>query len=355
MTQNTPLSLKAALLATVMGFAAVTAPTAAETDVPEPPEFTAWLAVFKAEAMAEGIPAELLEVVFAGMEPNPRVIELDRRQPEFTLTFDEYINTRVSDTRTERGIEKKNSLGAKLNEIGDKYGVDPNIMLGIWGMESNYGRNSGKMSVVRGLMTLAWDPRRSNFFRSELLKALKILNDGHIEPENMLGSWAGAMGQGQFMPSSFLDYAQDYDGDGRADIWTNEADVLASMANYLSRYRYDDKKQPWGFEVTVPDNFASVSEGFYDRVEKGACSRAMKQHSMAVPLSAWRAMGLEPISGEWPETAEKATLVRPGGEGGRAFLTFENYRTILRYNCSNYYAIAVSLLSDRVRNAAVGE
>ncbi len=198
----------------------------AKTVPDNPLSFADWRAELKVEAMASGISAETFDRAFAGVEPDPKVIRLDRHQPEFTQTYAKYISKRVSSTRIAKGREKISENTDILNAVSQKIGVQQRFIAGIWGMETNYGSYTGGYNVIRSLATLAYDMRRSSYFRTQLIKALKILEEGHVMPANFKGSWAGAMGQGQFMQSSFFAYAYDFDGDGKKDIWDNKADVL---------------------------------------------------------------------------------------------------------------------------------
>ena len=314
--------------------------------VPDAAGFGPWLEGVREEALGSGISAELLDRVLAAIEFNPRVIELDRRQPEFTLTFERYMETRVTRDRIARGREKSAEFDHLLAAVGDRYGVDGRFIAAIWGMETNYGSHSGGMDVIGSLATLAYDTRRSAFFRQELMAALRILNEGHIDFAAMKGSWAGAMGQSQFMPTSFHAYAQDFDGDGRRDIWLNPADVFASIANYLKRHNWQGDLS-WGREVVLPEDFGAFEAEIAQDKPPRACRRALREHSRQLPLSDWQAMGVRGANGgELPQTGILASLVRPAGNQGPAFLTYANYRAILSYNCSNFYALAVGRIAD---------
>ena len=217
-------------------------------------DFDQWVKKLKTEARAKGISSSLLDEVFQGISPLPRVLELDRRQPESTMTFLQYQKRIVSPLRIEQGRQMMAKHRRLLEEVGQKYGVQPRFIVALWGIETNYGNNTGNFNVIEALATLAYDGRRPRYFRSELLAALRILHEGHIAPDKMIGSWAGAMGQSQFMPSSFLNLAVDYNGDGRKDIWTTPADVFASAANYLSQSGWRPG-QIWGRSVQLPKKF----------------------------------------------------------------------------------------------------
>ncbi|MAU41978.1 MAG: lytic transglycosylase [Kordiimonas sp.] len=314
-------------------------------------DFDIWLEHLKNEALNEGISAPTLESALSGLTPNPKVIELDRRQPEFTQTYQDYISRRVSETRIARGHEKIRQHQAALNKVAQEYGVPGRFIAAIWGMETNYGSYTGGYSVIRSLATLAHDTRRPAFFRAQLIAALKIIDQGHITQDNMKGSWAGAMGQSQFMPSSFLDYAADNDGDGRKDIWTNETDVFASIANYLTRHGWR-KGETWGREVRLPPDSEALWHKVKLKEQPKRCRRALKHHSQQLSLADWQALGVRRHDGgDLPIEAGNgipASLILPAGLNGPAYLTYPNFRMILRYNCSNYYALGVSLLANEL-------
>jgi membrane-bound lytic murein transglycosylase B len=228
----------------------------AAVSAPARADFQAWLKELRAEASQKGISDVTLDAALSGIKPIPRVVELDRKQPEFTLTFDQYMNRVVPRSRVEKGRKRLAENKAILTEVSKKFGVPPQFLVAFWGIETDFGRVTGGFKVIPALATLAYDGRRSAFFRKELLLALQIINGGHIKADVMVGSWAGAMGQPQFMPSSFTGYAVDYDKDGRKDIWTTRADVFASAANYLSSYGWRASER-WGRRVLVPEGFDS--------------------------------------------------------------------------------------------------
>lgn len=294
--------------------------------------FHRWLEDFRQEAEATGIPSDTLEKALHGLEYLPEVLELDRKQPESTLTLDEYLAKVVTPEKVERGRELMRTHRRLLGRIAQRYGVQPRFIVALWGVESNYGRNMGRYPVIAALATLAYDGRRSDFFRAELLNALKILQAGHIDLERMKGSWAGAMGQCQFMPSSFLRFAADGNGDGRRDIWSQESDVFASTANYLSEFDWDDS-QTWGREVSLPAGF---DENLTDSLGEK-------------PVSAWQAMGFRrPDGAALPPSSVSARLRLVDNPGGRAYLIYPNYQVLLKWNKSDYFAVAVGMLADRL-------
>ena len=294
--------------------------------------FEAWLADLKQEARSRGIAEATLARALDGVAPIDRVIELDRKQPEFTLTFEEYLIRVVSEARVEKGRRLLVEHRPLLTEVERRYAVQPRFVLALWGVESDFGRLTGEFNVVGALATLAYDGRRSAFFRKELLDALKILDEGHIAPTAMTGSWAGAMGQNQFMPSSFLAFAVDFDGDGRRDIWASTADVFASIANYLASYQWQST-ETWGRPVRLPPRFDPTLVGLEIRKD----------------LHYWRALGVKAADGgPLPQAPMEASIVQPAGPGGQAFLAYDNYRVVMRWNRSLYFATAVGLLADRV-------
>ncbi|MCP5382798.1 MAG: lytic murein transglycosylase [Kordiimonadaceae bacterium] len=320
-----------------------------------PVPFETWLADLKVEALQEGVSQRILDLTFDGLTPDPKVVELDRRQPEFTQTAEEYLEKRVSPLRIKNGRKKMQEFADVLDPSAKNIAVQKRFIASIWGMETNYGTFTGNYNVVRSLMTLAYDMRRSSFFRKELLKALLILEEGHIAPDQMTGSWAGAMGQGQFMPTSFFAYAYDMDGDGKKNIWTDEADVFGSIGNYLSVHGWRPD-QTWGREVKLPDDLAArqaLVDLTHEPNPPRSCKRALSAHSKKYSLDEWQQMGVRNLDGsDLPKVANsniEATLLMPMGIDGPAYLTYQNFRTILTYNCSNLYALGVSLLSDELK------
>ncbi|WP_435275818.1 lytic transglycosylase domain-containing protein [Psychrobium sp. nBUS_13] len=314
----------------------------------EQADFQTWLTELKVEAKQKGYSDELIEKALTGLKPYPKAIKSDRAQPEFKRTFKRYSTKRLSEWRIKTGLKMKKEHKDMLEKVGKAYGVQPRFILAFWGLETNYGTFTGNNDIIRSLATLAYDKRRGPYFRKELFNALTILKEGHIKLEDMKGSWSGAMGQGQFMPSSFLQLAQDFDGDGRKDIWHTHADVFASIANYLKHYGWNDQ-QTWGRQVTLPDNAKSLVEQVKQTTPEKGC-RALRAHSDKLPLSQWNELGVRRLNNnDLPAVSLKATLTVPDGVSGDAFLTYGNFRTILRYNCANSYAITVGLLSDKLK------
>jgi membrane-bound lytic murein transglycosylase B len=293
-----------------------------------PQPFGAWLEAFKRDAQAQGITATMLDQAFATVWPDPRIIRLDRKQPEGSITLDQYLRNTVTQGRVQQGANLYFRHKMLLDEIGAKYGVQPRFIVALWGIETSFGQNTGGFNVIEALATLAYDGRRSQYFREELLKALRIVQEGHISLASMKGSWAGAMGQCQFMPTSFYHYAVDYNGDGHKDIWNSLPDVFASIANYLSTVGWNPD-QTWGREVYVPVGF--------DRTQAGL----EKPRSVAE----WRVAGVSNLPAQYDEL--KGDILFPG-DGKRAFLVYDNYHTILDWNRSSYFATAVGQLADRI-------
>lgn len=311
-------------------------------------DFSAWLEALRAEALSRGISRDTVTVALTGLQPVPRILELDRRQPEFTLTLRQYLDRAISDARVKQGRARYAENRALLDEVGRKFGVQPRFIVALWGIETNFGQNQGGFPVVQALATLAFDGRRSAYFRGELFHALKILDENHIKPGAMVGSWAGAMGQSQFMPSSFLTFAVDYDGDGRRDIWGTRADVFASAANYLKKSGWRDD-QTWGREVRLPANFGATLQKVMPAEPPAGC-RAQRFISERKPLREWQKLGVRRADGgDLPQREDiMASLAVPEGEQGPALLVYENFRTTLKWNCSILFATAVGILADRI-------
>ncbi|MBF8223860.1 lytic murein transglycosylase [Halomonas sp. 328] len=303
----------------------------AAVEAAQPTDFSTWLAQFRRQARAEGIGEATLSRALDGVRYRPRVIELDRHQPEFVRPIWEYLDSAVSAQRVNQGRDKLAEHRRTAEAMAQRYGVPAEILVAIWGIESNYGGNFGNFSTLEALATLAYDGRRRDFARGELMAALRIIEAGDIAPQRMIGSWAGAMGHTQFIPSSFEAYAVDGDGDGRRDIWGSIPDVLASTANYLAEAGWR-RGEPWGVEVRLPQGF--------DYAEAELDTRLSARE--------WAERGVRSISGAaLPDFAAASVLV-PAGANGPAFLVGPNYRAILRYNNATSYALAVGSLADRI-------
>lgn len=309
---------------------------AAETSETGQQDFDSWLAGLKQEAVARGIRPETVDTALAGVEPLPEVIERDRSQREFTLTFTRYMRGAVTDGRVEKARQLLERHRPLLEKVAAEYGVQPRFLVSFWGLESNFGDHTGGYSVVAALATLAHEGRRHDFFRAQLLDALQILDEGHISVGEMTGSWAGAMGQLQFIPSTFVNFAVDYDGDGHRDIWHSLPDIFASAANYLSQEGWKGDRT-WGRQVSLPQGFDYALASLGERKS----------------LAEWAALGLRRADGGPLPRADgfEASLVLPAGQRGPAFLVYENFRTILVWNRSILYALSVGHLADRIDGA----
>lgn len=292
-----------------------------------------WIAEFKKDAQSKGISKEVVDRALEGFKPSERIIELDRKQPEGTMTFAQYQNRVISDARIQQGRRMYEQHKDLLEKTAKKYGVPAQYIVALWGIETSYGNNTGGFNVPHALATLAYDGRRSSFFRGELINALKIIDAGHINNNEMKGSWAGAMGQNQFMPSSFHAYAVDGNDDGKRDIWTSLPDVFASTANYLSKSGWKGD-QRWGRRVALPKDFRQDKVGL--NIQKN--------------LAQWRALGVTLPNGQPIPTHDTimASLVMPDGEGGPVYLVYNNYRVIMKWNKSTYFATSVGLLADKI-------
>lgn len=294
-------------------------------------DFASWLADFRREARAAGIDAATLEHALDGVRYRSRVIELDRSQPEFVRPIWEYLDSAVSASRVTNGRDRLAEHRDTARKVERRYGVPAEILVAIWGVESNYGGNFGDFSTLEALATLAFEGRRRDFARGELLAALRIIEAGDIPPDDMIGSWAGAMGHTQFLPSSFTAYAVDADGDGRRDIWGSIPDVLASTANYLAEAGWQPN-ETWGEEVRLPQDF----------------DYAQAELSTRRSSSEWAELGVRPVGGGELPAFAAAAVITPAGARGPAFLVGPNFRAILRYNNATSYALAVATLAAEI-------
>jgi len=333
--------VRAALIITVLAIIATQSPAASQEETRPP--FAEWLAGVRTEALARGIQQGILDRALATVtEPVAAVIERDRSQAEAVMTLEEYIGMRVTPKVITTAKDRFAKYRELLDRIGAQYGVSPALLVSVWGSESDFGRLVGTRPTIGALATLAYDPRRSALFRRELFSALEILNRGDIELDNMRGSWAGAMGQPQFMPSSYLAFAEDFDGDGRRDIWRTPADVFASIANFLKGYGWEAGAR-WGREVRVSKEAAGRIVAVPMR--NGSC-KATREMTAALPLKEWSEMGVRLVDGRpLPDADQSASLV---SGTTRFFLVYENYDALLSYNCAHPYALSVALLSDRL-------
>jgi membrane-bound lytic murein transglycosylase B len=321
-------------------------PPAPSPDTARPP-FSEWLAGVRAEAIDRGIREDIVDRALSTVEePVASVLERDRTQAERVLSLETYLTRRLTPAIVKTGRQKMAAHRSLLEKVARHYQVPASTLVAIWGAESNFGRFSGVRPTVPALATLAFDPRRATLFRRELLSALEILDRGHIELAAMRGSWAGAMGQPQFMPSSYLRYAEDFDGDGRRDIWESAPDVFASIANYLKGAGWIGGKR-WGREVRVAREAATRIAADVARRD-GTC-QARRNMTVALPLAEWQRLGVRlPDGRPLPSADQSASLV---SGSSRHFLVYENYDVLLDYNCAHAYALSVALLSDRLSAA----
>tara|TARA_Y100000389_G_scaffold174915_1_gene185236 strand:- start:3185 stop:4183 length:999 start_codon:yes stop_codon:yes gene_type:complete len=300
-------------------------------------DFNAWLSNFEQKAIEVGISRQTIEKSFKNIELNKRVIELDQKQPEFTITLEKYLSNTTPRFRVNKGKKLYQENKDLLEEISNKFGVQPRFLLALWGIETSFGKYTGSFNVIRSLTTLSYDLRRRDYFTGELLNALKIIDQGHTNPESMDGSWAGAMGQCQFMPTSFINYAIDFDGDGKKDIWNTVPDVLASAANYLSLSNWNNK-ETWGREVSI-----------LNPIDESLVAVSARKVDVSKKLSTWSTLGVRRLDGsELPYLDINAYLVYPEGADGRKYIVYENFKTILKWNRSLFFGIAVGTLSDLI-------
>jgi membrane-bound lytic murein transglycosylase B len=318
-----------------------TSPPPAEPAQP----FDVWLADLIHEANEKGFNDAILQNTIVGIEPLTRVIQADRSQAELNPGLGRYLSTRLTKTNITRGREQAKEHRTLLSRIEKEYGVQRRFILAIWAMESRYGRVTGREPIFRALATLAWEPRRADYFRGELFNALTMVQRKDIEAKTMTGSWAGAMGQTQFMPSSYLKYAVDFDKDGRRDIWQSVPDALASVANYLTGYGWKEG-ETWGREVKVS---AAAREKITQEVKmRTEGCFAIRNMSEPRKLADWSKFGVRRANGgALPKASMDASLVTTGDM--RTFLVYRNYEAILGYNCAHYYALSVALLADRLQ------
>lgn len=340
-TQTKPIPGKAAA-------SAKTSPATSTAEVKDEAGFKLYAAKLKQEAEQRGYPKPLLEQVFASLSFHPRAVVADKGQPEFVETLDTYLPKRVSKQRIDMARKMYQEHRTELARVEKKYGVPARFIVSLWGLESAFGRITGNFSVPSALATMAYDGRREDFFKTEFFLALDILTQGHIELAQMKGSWAGAMGHTQFMPSSFMKYAQDGDGDGHKDIWTNRSDAFASIANYLKIEGW----QPgltWGRQVQLPKNFdysLVIPTGSKDRAQWLQWWQKSERS-----LAAWQKLGVRTADGKTlPKRAVNAALVMPDNKDGRAYLAYHNYQTLMHWNRSYYFVSSVGYLADLIDN-----
>jgi membrane-bound lytic murein transglycosylase B len=302
------------------------------------PTFDQYLSYLKLESIEQGYTRDFVDRVFTDVSYRKKSVIADKNQPETKLTLDKYLATRVPDWKVKKAIDLMAQHHVLLEQVEQQFGVQKRFIVALWGNESNFGSIMGKHSVINSLVTLAYEGRREALFKKQLFAALKILQEGHVDLQKFVGSWAGAMGQSQFMPTSFLDYAVDFDNDGRKDIWNNKADVFASIANFLKSEGWSNQIT-WGRQVTVPDNFDFSLAG-------------LKSSSKRL-LADWQSMGVRRYDGmNLPDLAIRGSLIAPDGESGRIFLVYENFHTLMKWNRSSYFGVSVSYLSDRIKKGS---
>lgn len=309
--------------------------------------FKQYVTQLKEEALSKGFEQSVIEISFAKVKFHQRAVKADRKQPETVETLDSYLPKRVPSWKVKKARALYKEHQKVLTEIGNKYGVQPRFIVALWGLETNFGKFTGGYNVVSALSTLAYEGRREVFFKKQLWAALTILEQGHIKVDDMKGSWAGAMGQNQFMPTSFLNYAVDGDGDGKKDIWQNQVDIFSSMANYLQKEGWSDELT-WGRQVKLPQDFDTSLA-----IPKNTGSRQnwLKAWSNTEKtLMQWQALGIRRTDGtSLPNVDIKAALVFPDDENGRAYLAYNNYKSLMHWNLSYYFVSSVGHLSDRIK------
>jgi lytic murein transglycosylase len=313
--------------------------------------FSSYLPTLRARALAAGVSRRTVEQVFPTLEFSARTVELDQAQPggtsgsTATPPFEPYRRQHVNAALIAGGHRRYQSNYTRLQEIGRRYGVEPSMLIAIYGHETSYGAITGNFDVLNSLASLAYEGRREDLFASEFVAALKMIERG-VPRSRLKSSWAGAMGYPQFLPSVYLRLAVDGDGDGQANIWQSEPDAWASIANYFSKSGWKPNT-PWGVAVSVPSDFNRSAVA--SRLRAPRCPRVFERHSRWMTIGEWRRMGMQLQGASWPRNNEMASLIEPDGPGRTAYLLTTNYRTILDYNCSNFYALSVGLLADAVK------
>jgi len=306
---------------------------AQQTD--EQQEFEQYKSQLKADAIDAGFGRQFVENVFATIYYRATVVKADKNQPETKITLDKYLKTRVPDWKVKQAVTLLEEHQALLNQVAKEYGVQPRFIVALWGNESNFGRIQGSYPVLSALASLAFEGRREALFKKQFMAALTILQEGHITLKDFNGSWAGAMGQSQFIPTSFLQYAVDYNGDGRKDIWGTPADVFASIANFLASEGWQDD-QTWGRQVSVSGDFDYTLAGL--------------ERTKFKPLSFWQEQGVRRFNGtDLPQVNINASLIMPDGKNGRIYLVYQNFHTLMKWNRSSYFGVSVSYLSERIK------
>ena len=312
----------------------------------EQAKFNQYVADLKAEAIEKGFSQKIVDNAFATVKFKKKVIKADKNQPEVKETLETYLPKRVPKWKIDRARKLYKENQTELEKIAAKYGVQARFIVALWGLESNFGKIQGSHPVISSVVTLAYDGRREALYKRQLWAALTILEEGHIDLDHFKGSWAGAMGQTQFMPTSFNAYAVDYDGDGKKDIWQNKLDAFASIANYLKKAGWNDSLT-WGRQVVLPEGFNS--EHILQRGTRTRKQWLENWNKSERGLADWQALGLRRTDGtDLPNVAITAALVMPDDENGRMYLAYDNYKALMHWNRSYYFATSVGYLSDRI-------
>ena len=326
--------MKTVVAAILVGLVMFTGPLFAQ----DKPEFNQYVETLKQEAIAQGFTKEFVEQQFADVQFHQRAVVADKNQPETKLTLDKYLSSRVPDWKVQKALKLLEENRDVLTKVEQQYGVQARFIVALWANESNFGTYMGKYPVISSLATMAYEGRREAFFKKQLFAALSILQQGHISKEQFLGSWAGAMGQSQFIPTTFLAYAVDFDQDGKKDIWGNTSDVFASIANFLKSEGWDDEGT-WGRQVLLPQSFDLSLTGL-DKTNKRS-------------LAQWQALGVRRYSGaDLPAVEVNAVLIAPDGADGRIYLVYDNFDTLMKWNRSSYFGVAIGYLSDRIKKGS---
>jgi len=319
--------------------------------MPSYEEWNSWIEEFKIFALNEGISEKTIDDVLSDVEPSSKILLRDKCQVESTISLDEYLYYRLDKARIIAGKNIMKKYQKELNIISDYFSIQPRFIVSILGLESYYGKNQGKTDTIQAITNLAFDIRRSNFYKKQLIAALKIIDNG-LSPQKLKGSWGGAVGMPQFIPTTYLDSGYDWNKDGLIDIWNNYEDVFASIANYLTSIDKNpwNSNITWGREVIPPKNINVIYESLKQKNPKG-CG-AVKSMSIAKSLDEWHKLGFKTITrNDLPKSQSiNARLINPDGINERMFLVYSNYKNILYYNCSSYYAVAIGLLSDEIKN-----
>jgi membrane-bound lytic murein transglycosylase B len=328
---------------------------AADCKKPEMPsikEWQSWIKEIKILAFESGISKKTINLQLDNVKPASKIIMRDRCQVEKTITLNEYLYYRLDKARIVAGKNMMKKYQKELNLISDSFGIQPRFIIAVLGLESYYGKNQGKISTIEAVATLAFDRRRSNFYKKQLIAALKIIDDDLVSSKNLIGSWGGAIGMVQMIPTTYLDTGYDWDKDGKIDIWNNFEDSFASIANYLTTIGKNPwlKQYTWGREVLPPKNIDEIYNNLMQKDAKG-CG-AVKSRSIPKKLSEWQKLGFRNVDGnDLPNNDDLETrLIAPDGINERMFLVYPNYKNILYYNCSSYYAVSIGLLSDAIKN-----